>query len=246
MSIRLRRLVRALPVSFLALAGPALAADGLNGHQLDVGVETEFPLTVGLATTWETPGRIRVKAGAGYVPGSYVDAINAGLTAADIYSDDVAEIIDTALQDSFAVYIRGGWRPLPKRGLTLLGGYQYLGLGGTTADLSLFDEGLEDRFLQAAKEVTGDMDLALHNHMVTGTVGYEWVIRERLVLGTSLGFAYSFANATTAEPTKSATNANQQELADAATASTEDYLEYVFEEWVHVPSVGLSVGYRFR
>ena len=124
------------------LLGAALssAPAWAEAPQLDLALRTDVPVLVGASLTLETPGRARARLTGGFMPGPYVDLTNAAMTGFDIYSDTVAEIIDRALNRSAVIRLEGGYRPLPKRGLTVSGGYQLLTLGGDTADLSVFGE----------------------------------------------------------------------------------------------------------
>lgn len=229
------------------LLGAALssAPAWAEAPQLDLAVRTDVPALVGASLTLETPGRARARLTGGFMPGPYVDLTNAAMTGFDIYSDTVAEIIDRALNRSAVIRLEGGYRPLPKRGLTVSGGYQLLTLGGDTADLSVFGEATDRALLERAQSLSGDLEVGVNNHMLSAEVGYEWLLRKHIVVGTSLGFAATVHTGTRVSPTRDPNGAIEEELMSAATASTEDYLTYVFEEWVHLPMVGVSVDYRF-
>ena len=234
-------------LAFLAaVPDVASAADRLGGHTLDVALETDFPTRVGAGVSWETPGRARMKLGLGVMPGPYVDVTNAAMVGFDIYSDDVGSIIDSALERTVVLQLQGGYRPLESRGFYVLGGYQFWGLGGSTTELNAFSETMDANLYQAAQSVTGDIQVGIASHMLVGTAGWEWPLENNVVLGASLGFAYTLAAPSRAAPTRTANNEVEQEVMDGVTASAEDYLTYVFEEWVHLPFVCLSVGYRFR
>lgn len=236
----------ALSGALLAVSRSAAAAEGPLTRSLDVAVRTDVPVLVGATVTWEGPARLRGRLTAGTMPGPYVDLTNAAMTGFDIYSDTVADIIDHALRRSIVLRVEGGFRPLPRRGLTLGVGYQLLTLGGDSADLSLFGEASDPVLVERARSLTGDLEVGITDHMLTGEVGYEWPIREHLLIGTSLGFAYTVSADSRVSPTREADGPLEQEVIDAATASTADYLTYVFEEWVHLPMIGVSVGWRFK
>jgi hypothetical protein len=173
-----------------------------------------------------------------------VDLTNAAMTGFDVYSDTVADIIELALRRSVVVRLEGGWRPLERRGLTLGGGYQLLGLGGDSTSLSLFGEAMDPRLLERAQAVTGDLEVGVAAHMLTAEVGYEWVVKDHLVLTASLGFAGTVAAAARAEATRDPRGALEGEVRGLAVDGVADYLDYVFEEWVHLPMIGASAGWR--
>jgi len=224
----------------------ASAAPDLSGHQLDVALVTDVPILVGGAVTWESPRRYRGRFTGGVMPGAYVDATNAAMVGFDIYSETVADIIDSALERTVVLHLQGGWRPVQARPMTVWVGYQFWGLGGSTTDLGVFADVMDDALYEAAQDVTGDVDIAIRDHMLTAGIGREWVFDDRVVVGTSVGFSYSLAAPSRASATRAADNEVEQRIMDGVTGTAEDYLTYVFEEWVHLPTVGLSVGYRFR
>ncbi len=231
-------------LAILLAATSAIAADG--DHHLDAAILTDFPVMVGANVTYEAPSRLRGELNGGVIPGPYVDTINWAMTTFDVYSENVANLIDLALRNTLVLRPEIGFRPLPNRGLTVALGYQYLFLGGDTADVQYFTENIEGDLAAFAQDATGDLEVQISNHMIHGEVGYEWLVKERLVLRSTLGFAYTVRANTTVTPTREADNAAEQELIDEVAILGEDYLDYVFEEWVHLPMVGVHAGWRFR
>lgn len=224
----------------------ASAAAPPAGHHLDVAALTDFPLLVGGGVAYELPVRLRAEVTAGVLPGPYVDAINWGMTTFDVYSETTAELIDVVLQNSFVLHSQIGYRPLPRRGLSVSLGHQYINLGGDTADISLFgDIAVPERLLEIAEAEAGELETKVSAHMISGEIGYQWQIQERLSLRATAAFAYTLHASAAVSATQEARNPVSQEALDLVTVAAEDYLEFVFEEWVHLPMVGVSAGYRF-
>jgi hypothetical protein len=222
----------------------ALLSAAASAAQLDLALRTDVPVMVGASATVEGAHRLRGRLSGGFMPGPYVDLTNAAMTGFGVYSTTVADIIELALRRSLVLRVEGGWRPIEGRGLTLGGGYQLLGLGGDSTDLSLFGEAMDPRLLDSAQGVTGDLEVGVAAHMLTVEVGYEWVVKDHLVLTASLGFAGTVAAGARAEATKELSGPLEGEIRDAAVAGAADYLDYVFEEWVHLPMIGVSAGWR--
>ncbi len=231
---------------FPVLSLSAAQAEPLAEHQLDVAAVTDFPVLVGGSVAYESPSRLRGEFTAGLMPGPYVSTINWAMTTADVYSAATAELIDLVLQNALILHTQLGFRPWERRGLTVAVGYQLAALAGDTADIALFSEAaIDDFLLDLVRDESGALEVRVVPHMITGEIGYEKVVRERLVLRGSLAFAYTVsADATVTAPWEPSLFFGEEAI-DLVTVAAEDYLEYVFEQWVHIPSAGVSVGYRF-
>ena len=232
-----------LPLLLLTAAAHA----GPPGH-MDAMLVTDFPLLVGASVAWEHPSRFRLEGTGGILPDPYVSTINSAMTRFEIYSDTTAELIDVLLQNAVVLHGQVSYRPLADRGLSLALGYQHIGFAGdtTAVDASLFSDAVvPDEALEIVQAELGDLEVDLRSHMVTGEVGYQWLVKERLVIRGSLAFAYTFHANTAVSATASArTPAGEDALALVNDAAA-DYLNFVFEEWVHLPMFGVSAGYRF-
>lgn len=235
-------------MSLILLISSALA--GEDTHSIDVYAGTDFPIMVGAGATYEHPSRLRLDVNGGFMPGPYVDAINWGLTTFDIYSDTVADLIDAVLENALVGRAELGYRPFPTRGWTVSAGYQHLRVFGNTADLTYFAEGVDEDAIAQVQEFTGDLLINIAVHQIAGEVGYERALMperfdEHLRIRGTLGFSYTLKASTIADTTNDPNNPLQEGATDIVLAEAEDYLDYVFEEWVHVPMVGISAGYRF-
>jgi hypothetical protein len=232
----------------LLLIASALAGD--DAHSVDAYLGTDFPIMVGGGATYEHPTRLRLDVNGGFMPGPYVDAINWGLTTFDIYSDTVADLIDAVLENALVGRVELGYRPLPARGWTVSAGYQHLRVFGNTADLTYFAEGIDEEIISEVQEFTGDLIINVAVHQIAGEIGYERALMprrfdEHLRIRGSFGFSYTLKASTVADTTNDPTNPVQEEATEVVLAEAEDYLDYVFEEWVHIPMLGVSAGYRF-
>ncbi len=210
-----------------------------------VSLGTDFPVMVGARMEAEFPSRARVALGAGLMPKPYVNTINGAMTSFDIYSDSVADLIDLALKRSLVAQIEGGWRPWERRGWVFYGGYQFIGLGGDSSDISVFGEAMDPRLLQAASGVTGDATVGVANHQLSLRAGHEWVIRDHFLIGTSIGFAGTIATRSKVDFTEEVGGPGAEAVRTEVGEFGAQYLDFVFEEWVHLPMVGLWLGYRF-
>ncbi|MFT5681265.1 MAG: hypothetical protein ACI8RZ_002171 [Myxococcota bacterium] len=232
---------------FLLIAS-ALAGD--DTHSVDAYIGTDFPIMVGAGATYEHPTRLRLDVNGGFMPGPYVDAINWGLTTFDIYSDTVADIIDAVLKNALVGRVELGYRPFPTRGWTVSAGYQHLRVFGNTADLTDFADGVDEDALAQVQEFTGDLLIDVAVHQVTGEIGYERALfpkkfDEHLRIRGTFGFSYTLKANTVADTTNDPTNPPQEEATAIVLQEAEAYLDDIFEDYVHIPMVGLAAGYRF-
>jgi len=198
-----------------------------------------------VGATYESPMRIRGELVGGFMPGAYVNAINWGLTTFDIYSDDVANIIDAALTNALVARAEVGYRPWESRGWTVSAGYQHMLVAGSTAELSYFDGEIDEQALDEVEEFTGDLEINANVHQVMGELGWERAIKDPWRIRATMGFAYSFKAKTEVGTTRDPTDPFQEAAAEIVTTEAADYLDFVFEEWVHLPMIGLHAGYRF-
>lgn len=235
-----------LTVSALAtLIAPALAADRLGGHQIDAGLVTDFPVLVGADAVYEHPSRLRGGVRIGVMPQPYLDTINWAMTTYEVYSDGVATLIDVALQGSLITRFELGYRPFEERGFFFAAGYQLIGLGGDATDVEEMASSMDGGLGDFAAGANGQLNIRVAAHEVAGETGWEWVIKERLVLRTSLNFAYTFHTKTTITG-ESSPGPLGDVVVDEVALAGEDYLDFIFEEWVHLPSITLGAAWRFR
>jgi len=224
----------------------ALAGEGLpEGHEIDAYVGTDFPLMVGAGVTYESPMRLRGELTGGLMPGGYVDTINWGLTTFDIYSDTVADLIDAILKNALVARAEVGYRPWESRGWTASAGYQHLRVLGNTTSVGDYLEGVDEEAIEKVQEFSGDLLVNAGVHQVMGELGYERMIKDPWKIRATLGFAYTFKANTAVAASRDANDPVEEAALEIVTVEAESYLDFVFEEWVHLPMLGLSAGYRF-
>lgn len=223
--------------SVLFSSNPAQAADHHFGAQL----MTDVPIKVGAGLSYQSPQRIRVDLSTGVVPAPYVDVINWTLVTAGVYSDLTAELIDVLLQNSLILHGEVGWQPWADRGWYGSLGYQFIALAGDTAEAELFTEGIGAELLENVRE----FDIQVRPHMLTLRVGHEWILKERIVLRANVGFAYTIASNSTVVVTEETDRSGARASTNTVEFAAEEYLDFIFTQYVHFPLVGVSAGYRF-
>ncbi len=214
-------------------------------ESVDVSIGTDFPILTGASVAWQHSSRLRLEGTVGVLPGPYVDAINWGLTTFDVYSDTTAELIDVVLQNAIVIHGQVGYQLLPERPLSASLGYQRIGFAGDTTDIALFSDAVVPQALiDQARDDFGELEVDLTSHMISGELGYQWLIKDRLVIRGSAAFAYTIRSRTDVSATREATNPIEEETIAIVNVAAADYLDFVFEEWVHLPMIGIYAGDR--
>jgi hypothetical protein len=218
-------------------ASPACAADA----HLDVGVATQLPTDLGVKLSGELPSRVRLGLTAGFMPPPYLDLINGIATGFGWYGEPTAQLIDAALNNALIVRLDAGIRPIPKAGFTADAGYMLAFLGGGLAPADAVSSAVADGGDAESLQVHATL------HLLTVTLGYDWVIADRVVLGPTLGGAFTLASSSSAEIGGSSGGrfGGGSATDGVLERATEELLDQTFKSYVHTPTVGLRLSYRF-
>jgi hypothetical protein len=203
-------------------------------------VGTAFPLDVGGAVTVETPHRILLSVGAGWMPTPYADSIDDTLRAFGAYDSDVSALIRAGLKNSFVLQPSIGWRPLSRHGLEILAGYTLITLGGS----------LSGR--QAIEAVTGrtfpndaGAQIPLHStlHNVHLIIDWRWLLRGHWVFRAGVELVHCISSSSGIDVT-SRLPRGQEAIAEI-NAAIDQYLDGIYTTYVYSPVVAVSAAYRF-
>ena len=228
----------------IAIGAPAVRAEDAGGDwhiSLDAG--TDFPASLGLRASLEGPLRLRATLGVGYLPGGYVDVINAFEQEIGSYDQAKADFIHQTISDSIVVRATMGWRPFRKEGFYFELGYTFGGLGGgvTAQELVEAATGLELSDGASSSERTFDATASLH--LFVGEIGWEWLfLNDHLVLRASLGFLFTLGADSSVQAQFEPRFPNAVHQFEAA---SEAYIVDTFTSYVHAPTVNVQLGYRF-
>ena len=107
----------------LAVVDFFAAAVAASPVHLDVAAGTDFPATVGVKATVETPQRLRFSAGVGTMPRAYLNTIQGIAVGAGWYSEGLANVIDTALDRARVLHFQAGYRPIAAKGFYFGAGF---------------------------------------------------------------------------------------------------------------------------
>lgn len=224
-------------------------ADASDWH-LDASLGTDFPISLHGAVTVEGPYRLRARLGIGWMPGGYLDVINGIITGFGWYDDATAALIQAVLKDSLIVHPELGWRPVENAGFHFDVGYQMAGLGGSLSAVETVEALTGNDLPAEASEAAIDLQAAATDHMLTVNLGWEFVIKDRLIIDTGLGGAFSMSASSELTPnlntgrTGPGYDAMLAEL-DETMGEGETLLNETLTKYVHSPMIRIAVGYRF-
>ncbi|MCY1082764.1 hypothetical protein [Archangium lansingense] len=227
------------------LAGTqAEAEEKREGHGWDITVEanTDFPLSVGGRLGVESPWRLRLSTSLGYLPPAYMAVVNDVAVKLGAYGRNEADLIESSLKNSLVWRTHVGWRPFPRLGLYVDGGYGLVSLGGevNTEDVLVTLTGLEP----PEGETVLDREYRVRSvlHMLDVEVGWRWGLGAGWTGRTALGAAFTLDSNSRVEPQF---EPNQPLLVTAFSRLAEGALDRTFERYVHLPVLSFSIGYAF-
>jgi hypothetical protein len=222
----------------------ARAQDGGPGASWKLSVEagTDFPVSVGARVGAELPYRLRLSTSLGWLPRPYLRAINNVLVEAGAYDEPTADLIENGLQSSLVWRTHVGWRPFAGAGFYIDAGYGLLALGGETRAGEVLVALVGIDLPIDVDELGGDYTVDSLLHMVDVELGWQWEVRERWTVRAAVGGALTFKSAATVEPDfEPAVPA----VTNLFTSLAEGELNRVYQRYVRLPVVSLSVGYVF-
>lgn len=218
------------------------AAAGADPVHLQTSVGTDAPVAVVFRSDAELPGRLRVTGSVGYMPEPYVDAFNGLLSAAGRSSQSGPGLLGIRLDRATAWRVHGGWRPFRRAGLVLMAGYGRVDLHGTADARELITSVTGVAPPPRLPEANGVYDVASTLHMFDAELGWEFLgFGDRLVVQTSVGLAATVDSRTAVQPRFASTTPGAAE----ARRFAQDYVDQVLQSYAFLPTLSLSVGYRF-
>ena len=218
-----------------AASAPSSTSEGSRWHAT-LGAGTDFPIAAGGRFVLETPFRARLSTSLGFMPGPYVDAINATVVGVGGYDDQTADLVKTVLQSSLVWRTHVGIRAW--RGLYVEAGYGLVTLGGAAAGSELIAAVTGRPFpTSVAGTLPFRIDATLH--MADVEIGYDFHLSPRWQVRAAVGGAFTFAASTRIEPDFQPVPTQVNQFARDAEA----YLDDVFTSYAFTPVVSVSVAY---
>ena len=189
----------------------------------------------------ELPHRILLSAEAGWMPSPYASFINAVAQSFDAYNDETAQIIESAITGAFVFRPSIGFRPSADLELEILAGYTLLVLSEDITGIDI----IKDAVRRSSSSITGNeqVDLSSTIHGFHVTLAYSWELAEHWALRASLGYMQAVASSTSIE----APVIERREPTEfrVLAAALDSYLDEKYTTYVKLPTLGLTLNYRF-
>jgi hypothetical protein len=223
---------------------PGVARGQVESWHLRGEIGTDFPVSAGGRVSVESPSRLRLSTSFGYLPGPYVDVINAWMVNAGAYTQDTASLARQAVQNSMVWRTHLGFRPFRSLGLYADAGYTLIALGGGASTEQVI-AALTGATLPRGGPMdpsTETFDLASTVHMVDVEIGWQFLIAQHWYLRAALGGAFAFAESSSLTP-------EFQPVSPEALAAFTRYAESSLDETIakfKAPVATVSVGYEWQ
>lgn len=233
-----------LPLAITAIVLGILAPRGAVAWDLRAGAGTEFPIDLGVHGVVEGPGGLRLTTSLGYMPGVYVDAINATLIAFKAYDDTTADLIRATLDSSLVWKAHLGWRPFRRHGFTVEAGYRLVTMGGGLGTEDLIAAVTGSTPPSQTEDVGLEYNVSSTLHMADAELGWEWRLGGRLWLRAAVGGAFTFAATTTMGPKTQPRTPRGKEAVAKLGADGSAFLDNIYTSFVMSPVVNLLCVYE--
>jgi hypothetical protein len=214
--------------------------DPLAPPNFDLALATLFPLSLGPQLTVELPGRLLIQADVGWMPPAYGSLINRMVRGFGGHDAAYQALVDGALNDALVVRASGGWRPFPGAGFEVFGGYTLVDLNGAVEPAAVAAV-VDGEFAAAVAAGTLgeriELDSTLHSFHVG--LGWRWVVIDHLIIRANLSYMQTVSSSSRV------TTPSEPALGERATPVVDETLDDIYQQYVKLPVIGLSGGYRF-
>lgn len=219
-------------------------APSLKGWHLNLEAVMNVPLDVGGRLVLEMPGRIRLATSLGVLPTSFVGVINTAMISAKVYSQDVANVLESSLGGSLVWRLHAEWRPFEKAGFYLGGGYglaTFTGGVNVATIASLAGASVPSQYKDALR-----YDMSSTLHLLNGELGWEWTMFRFVSMRLAVGFMGTITSQTSIKVTSNGSApANVTAAAQSGANDAAVFIDNAYQSYVFSPYVSFSTGIRF-
>jgi hypothetical protein len=195
-----------------------------------IAAATHAPVDLGIELALETPIRLRLLAGFGYVPSGYLGIVTGALVGADALDEEERTLIEDGFESGRAWRVGVGIRPFKNFGAYLDGGFSQLNISGSIdADEARALTGVRLSTSYKVKSSLSAWFLEL---------GYQGLIADRMLLAFGFGVMRATSASTSADPTGTP-SATERLFDDAATNAADDSIE----KYGIIPTLNLRLGF---
>ncbi len=206
------------------------ADDYRDAWMLALSAATHAPVDLGLELVVETPIRLRLLAGLGYVPSGYLSVITGALVGADALDDEARTLIEDGFESGRAWRVGIGFRPFKNFGAYLDGGFSRISVSGSV------DAGEAHELTGVRLSTSYKVKSSLNAWFLE--LGYQGLIADRVLLAFGFGVMRATGSRTSVDPTGQP-SATERLFDDAATNSADDAIE----KYGIIPTLNLRLGF---
>jgi hypothetical protein len=210
------------------LASLAMAAPARRPPSLDLGLAAELPVSTGIVTTLELPGRLRLGGGVGHLPGLLAWGAGEAAAAGGWLDEEGAAAVEEDLGSAWVFSASAGWRPFSRSGLWLAGDLRRLHVT-TEADLPAL----------GADPGSASLGLDLGLTLLGGSLGWDWVLGRAVTVRLYGGLLALQESETALQPSGDAA------VAERAAADAAARLDALLSRGLVFPTLGIGLGWHF-
>jgi hypothetical protein len=178
----------------------------------------------------------------GVMPRGYLDTINAISESIGWYDELTSELIAASLENALVWRVGVGWRPLQERGWYVRGGYSFAALGGGLSGTEVIAAVTDSSPSSADDARSFAVDARVH--LLDIETGWRVRLHESWTLRLGIGGSFTVLADCAVTPDWDVSRGRAIAVRELA-ASGENYLEDVFQKYVHTVTLTVATGWRF-
>ncbi|MBN2694888.1 hypothetical protein JXR93_09520, partial [bacterium] len=223
-----------ISILFYIFATPLFSNDFLK--KTDISFGTEFPISIGIKTSFEFNYGLIFSATIGYMPESYVKTINSVVVYFNGYDENTASLIEDSISDSLILSFTIGYKPFKKISLYFDFGYTVALLGGDVSSSELISI-VTGRDLSNYR--SSDIPASSQIHNILFHIGYKFYLKHNILIDTGVGVLKTFASKTDFDIKPDI------EITDQLENDINSYMDNIYTKYFISPIIYLNLGYSF-
>ena len=226
-------------------------AQWINNWEAEAGLE--LPFQIGARAKANFNDEFYATAGVGMAMDFLIGINTSMIGGVGIVGEKTAEVVESAIADSFVLDFRGGWNLHSWNGLYLEAGYLFMMGGGKGTDVATLEGAFGQGHHSNPLALSQNSILSLESsvHALSFHAGYRWEISENLILSSDLGLIKPFFSSTTLNLDQVVNNslygnlATANQVAAALKSEVEKSMEDVFLSELFIPTFSVWMSYLF-
>ncbi len=205
---------------------------------IDLMVGAHAPLAVVGGASVELPGRLLAQldvegmpAFAGSVGGSLIEAVG--------FDDPNIALVTGAFGGAVVARASAGWRPFPKAGFEITGGYTFISLSGSVSPEDVTRVAGGGYAAEVTSKLQDDLSISSQLHNFHVGMGWRWIAAKHLIIRAGLGYTQTLASSSAVEIP------GDPKAEGLANARVDAVMDEIYRTYFKLPLLSLTAGYRF-